>query len=81
MFAVKLFRLSLSDGILQVVTDLVTYDVLNLARYGRSLGGIPGSRGRVRCPRADLQPAPGRHWVISAWHYDQAAMASLDWDR
>src|SRR6185437_6151613 len=42
---------------------------------------IPGSRGRVRRPRAGLQPALGRHRVLSAWHYDQAAMASLDWDR
>ena len=63
MFAAKLFRLSLSDEILQVVTDLVAYDVLNLARYGRGLGGIPGSR--VRCPRAALQPAPGRHLGIN----------------
>ena len=65
MFAAKLFRLSLSDEFLQVVTDLVTYDVLNLARYGRGLGGSPKPRGRVRCPRAALQTAPGRHLGIN----------------
>jgi len=40
-----------------------------------------------RRARASAVPAGGfatrsrRHWVLSAWHYDQAAMASLDWDR
>jgi len=35
----------------------------NLAFVGRSLGGIPKPRGRVRCPRAGLQPALGRLWA------------------
>jgi hypothetical protein len=30
---------------------------------------MPRPRGRVRCPRADLQPAPGRHWVSAPRHY------------
>jgi len=29
--------------------------------------------GRVRCPRADLQPAPGRHRASACRHYDRRA--------
>ena len=64
-----------------LVTDYVTYASESRPMIRSRPGGIPGARGRVRCPRADLQPTPGRLWVLSAWHYDQAAMASLDWDR
>src|SRR5690242_7910474 len=45
----------------------------NLVRYGRGLGGMPRPRGRVRCPRADLQPAPGQYWASSLRHYDRNA--------
>src|SRR5262249_61434292 len=51
----------------------VTYSKSDLARYGRGLGGSPGSRGRVRCPRAGLQPALGRLWASSLRHYDRSA--------
>src|SRR5215469_12044315 len=37
----------------------------NLALFGRGLGGSPWLRGRVRCPRASLQPALGRLWASS----------------
>jgi hypothetical protein len=49
---------------LTMVSDIVTY-APNLAQDGRGLGGIPGSCGRVRCPRAGLQPALGRLWASS----------------
>jgi hypothetical protein len=42
----------------------------------RSPAGIAGSRGRVRCPRADLQPAPGRLRASTPRHYDRGARCS-----
>jgi hypothetical protein len=49
---------------------------------GRGLGGIQGSRGRVRCPRADLQPAPGRHSGINRLALRPGRDEnSLGWDR
>src|SRR6516165_2611568 len=62
--------------------SLVWLRSLNLALFGRALGGIPGSRGRVRCPRADLQPAPGRHSGINRLALRLGRDEnSLDWDR
>src|SRR5262249_3957313 len=43
---------------------------------------VPGSRGRVRCPRADLQSAPGRHSGINRLALRPGRDEnSLDWDR
>ena len=36
---------------------------------------------RVRCPRADLQSAPGRLGHQVSRHYDRGGRCSLDWDR
>jgi hypothetical protein len=36
---------------------------------------------RVRCPRADLQSAPGRLRTPSGRHDDRPARSALDWDR
>ena len=45
-------------------------------------GGIPGSRARVRCPRAALQPAPGRHSGINRLALRLGRDEnSLEWDR
>src|SRR5436190_24120650 len=64
---------------LTTVTFTVTYHP-NLAQYsiGRGPGGIPGSRGRVRIPRAGLQPALGRLWASTLRLYDRSARCALD---
>src|SRR6516164_3184581 len=50
--------------LLTKVSVIVTYSFEPRLVRSRP-GGNPGSRGRVRCPRAALQPAPGRHSGIN----------------
>ena len=74
MFAAKLFRLSLSDGILQVTTDLVTYDVLNLALFGRGLEAIQARAGECGARARLCNPLPGGIRASTPRHYDRGAM-------
>src|SRR6516164_8315358 len=55
-----------------VISDYVTYTFDPRPVIGRGSAGMPDC-GRVRRPRAGLQPAPGRLWASSLRHYDRSA--------